>query len=150
LIDDIALPVSYDWVLLGSRLLIALLLLLFFWRVLIVVRRESMMSGVSRSSSLGLLGANSTVVRVFRLSRRRSNTIGRDGTSDIVLADGSVSSRHATIAYQDGTWIIHDVGSRNGTFLNGSPVLAPIEMREGDHLQFGAVRMVLLADETGI
>jgi len=149
LIDDVALPLSYDWVLLGSRLLIALLLLLFFWRVLIVVRREASLSSASRSSSLGLLGSEASVVRVFRLSRRRSNSVGRDGANDIVLADGSVSGRHATIAWQSGSWVLHDVGSRNGTFLNGAPVVAPIEVHGGDHLQFGAVRTVLLEDETG-
>lgn len=149
MISDLSLPVSYDWVLLGSRLLVAFLLLLFFWRVLIVVRREASTGISGQSSSLGLLGDEATIVRVFRLSRRRPNAIGREGANDIVLADGSVSGRHAAVEFLSGVWVLHDVGSRNGTFLNGAPVVSPIEIHEGDRIQFGAVRMVLLRDETG-
>jgi pSer/pThr/pTyr-binding forkhead associated (FHA) protein len=149
LIPDIPLPVSYDWVLLGSRLIVAALLLMFFWRVLIVVRREAAKSTGAKSASLGLLLADGSVARVFRLSRRRTNRIGRDGSNDIVLADPSVSGQHAAIHFAEGTWVLADAGSRNGTFLNGGSVGGPIEIQAGDVAQFGAVRMGFIIDETG-
>ena len=48
MIADIALPVSYDWFLLGTRLLIAAILLVFLWRVMIVVGRDALTMGIRR------------------------------------------------------------------------------------------------------
>ena len=56
-----------------------------------------------------------TITRVFN----NNLTIGRHPDSDICIADGSVSRRHAQISYVDEVWIIEDLGSRNGTLLDG-------------------------------
>jgi pSer/pThr/pTyr-binding forkhead associated (FHA) protein len=147
---DIALPVPYDWVLLGSRLLVATLLLLFFWRVLVIVQREmTLQQSGSRQMMLGLLGTDDHTISAFRLSRRRSNSIGRDGTNDIVVTDRSVSGSHAMVQFTESEWVLTDLGSRNGTFLNGQPVVTPIQMREGDVVQCGAVRFLLAIDQSG-
>ena len=45
MIADIALPIPYDWFLLGTRLLIAAILLVFLWRVMIVVGRDALIVG---------------------------------------------------------------------------------------------------------
>ncbi len=44
-------------------------------------------------------------------------TIGRDPQSDIIVTDDRVSWRHATITVADGTWVLTDTGSTNGTFV---------------------------------
>ena len=46
-------------------------------------------------------------------------TIGRHTSNDICIADGSVSRGHARISYLDNAWTIEDLGSRNGTLLDG-------------------------------
>ncbi|MFI8520654.1 FHA domain-containing protein [Streptomyces sp. NPDC085481] len=54
----------------------------------------------------------------------RSVRIGRAPDNDLVVDDLTVSRRHAELrAEADGTYVIHDLGSHNGTFLNGSPVV---------------------------
>ena len=55
--------------------------------------------------------------------RAGSNTIGRDGQrSELVVDDPSVSSEHARIRYEGGAFVIHDLASSNGTFVNGRRV----------------------------
>lgn len=56
-------------------------------------------------------------------------TIGRSQSCSLVLDDGYVSSYHAKLFAQDGTWMIEDMDSTNGTFVNGARVhgVQPIE-----------------------
>ena len=69
---------------------------------------------------------------------------GRLATLEMVLDDSSVSRRHAEVRATDNGWRIRDLGSTNGTFLNGSKV-APGEwpVRSHDIVRFGNVTMVI-------
>lgn len=49
-------------------------------------------------------------------------TIGRDGVNGIVLADPSVSGRHASLVRSRDGWLVTDLGSTNGTLVNGQPI----------------------------
>ena len=63
---------------------------------------------------------------------------GREANSTIVLADELVSRNHAFIDCRDqGEYFINDVGSRNGTFVNGLPIRAPQRLMDGDHIAVG-------------
>jgi pSer/pThr/pTyr-binding forkhead associated (FHA) protein len=65
-------------------------------------------------------------------------TVGRGGGCGIVLADDSfVSTVHARVFRRDGAVYVEDLGSRNGTLLNGEPLVQPAPLRRGDHVQFG-------------
>jgi hypothetical protein len=61
--------------------------------------------------------------------------IGRAPESDIVLDDGAVSRRHAELSWRGGTWVIHDIGSKNGTVLNGRRI-ERAQLRPGDYVSF--------------
>jgi pSer/pThr/pTyr-binding forkhead associated (FHA) protein len=65
-------------------------------------------------------------------------TIGRDEGADLQLRDKAVSRRHATLRVEGETAVIEDLGSRNGTFVNGERVDDARRLREGDALQLGA------------
>jgi len=67
--------------------------------------------------------------------------IGRAVASDIVLADASVSRRHAYIALEGEKYVIHDLGSCNGIYVNGRRVAART-LRDGDVLHIGHVELV--------
>jgi hypothetical protein len=74
-----------------------------------------------------------------------SMTIGRAPSCDCVLAVATVSRRHAQVR-RDGTrWLLRDLGSRNGTRLNGMRVTDEVEVRPGDQLSLGGVRHRLRA-----
>jgi len=65
-------------------------------------------------------------------------TVGRGGGCSIVLTDDSfVSTVHARIFRRDGSLYVEDLGSRNGTMLNGAPLEHAEPLRRGDQVQFG-------------
>jgi hypothetical protein len=66
--------------------------------------------------------------------------IGRHHDCDVVLGDSSVSRRHARAVFRDGSWILHDLGSTNGTLVNGVRV-GRCELRPGDQLELGTARL---------
>lgn len=71
-------------------------------------------------------------------------TIGRDLVNNLVLHDDAVSSRHARIEKKDGQYILRDLRSRNGSFLNGHRVFEAV-LTDGDRLLFGETEIVFSA-----
>ena len=69
-------------------------------------------------------------------------TIGRTEDNNIVLGDPWISRNHAMLQYTDtGDFYLIDLGSRNGTFVNGRRVSVPVTLRNGDLLTFGLTEM---------
>jgi hypothetical protein len=70
-------------------------------------------------------------------------TIGRDVNNTIVVEDPFTSAEHAALTFRGRAWYLEDLGSTNGTFVNGSQVdgLAPLGF--GDELQVGQARFRL-------
>jgi adenylate cyclase len=78
-------------------------------------------------------------------------SIGRGSQNTIVLDDASVSRRHAMIDCQPhGDCYIIDVGSRNGTFLNGSRVTTRTRLSNGDSLRIGTVPVTFWLAGSGV
>jgi hypothetical protein len=71
--------------------------------------------------------------------------IGRSRGCDIVLEDPGVSRRHAEIRPAQDGWMIRDLGSTNGVYLNRSPIDGPMELRSGDHIELGETEIVFEA-----
>jgi Domain of unknown function (DUF1707)/FHA domain len=75
---------------------------------------------------------------------QRRFTIGRELDCDMTLADETVSRWHASLERAAaGGWLLADLGSTNGTRLNGWRVTSPIPVRPGDMVSFGAATYVL-------
>ena len=70
-------------------------------------------------------------------------TIGREPACDMTLLDRTVSRWHASLQREDDGWLLTDLGSTNGTRLNGWRVKAPIAVSPGDQVSFGAATFVL-------
>jgi Domain of unknown function (DUF1707)/Inner membrane component of T3SS, cytoplasmic domain len=73
----------------------------------------------------------------------RRFTIGRAMACDFTLADLSVSRWHARLYRQDDQWLLSDLGSTNGTRLNGWRVTTGVPVKPGDHVSFGSVSFVI-------
>jgi pSer/pThr/pTyr-binding forkhead associated (FHA) protein len=75
-------------------------------------------------------------------------TIGREQLCDLTLADETVSRWHASLQWDGDGWLLDDLGSTNGTRLNGWRVTTPSRVDVGDLVSFGAATFVL-ADRPG-
>jgi hypothetical protein len=63
--------------------------------------------------------------------------LGRGGDVDIHLEDGFASARHARLSPQGGVVVLEDLGSTNGTYLNGEPLRGPQPLHVGDRIRIG-------------
>jgi pSer/pThr/pTyr-binding forkhead associated (FHA) protein len=63
--------------------------------------------------------------------------IGRDQSTDIALDDEQASRRHARVSAQGDLALLEDLGSTNGTYVNGQPIEGPRVLRPGDKIRVG-------------
>src|SRR5947209_18618036 len=83
-----------------------------------------------------------TRTREVRLPAEES-IIGRQRGCTVRIPSAEVSRRHCVLRLEDGYLSIQDLGSVNGTFLNGMRVVNREVVRPGDHLEVGPVRFVV-------
>jgi len=75
------------------------------------------------------------------------NRVGRQ-SDPITLSDGTASRQHASLTPENGNWVLSDLGSANGTFLNGERLLKPTELHRGDQIRCGSTIMVFSTADT--
>jgi pSer/pThr/pTyr-binding forkhead associated (FHA) protein len=63
-------------------------------------------------------------------------TIGRDPVNDIVISDPEISRRHARLMFQAGRYLLEDLGSTNGTSVNGRRISEPVVLNADDVIDF--------------
>ena len=73
-------------------------------------------------------------------------TIGRTRDCDLCLADLSVSRMHALLVRREDGWVLSDLGSHNGTRLNGWLVREPVPVHAGDRVEFGSMAFIIQGD----
>ena len=77
-----------------------------------------------------------SVGKVYPLDRAEA-FVGRDLNNDIVINDPEISRRHSRLYAQGNGYVLEDLGSTNGTFVNGQRLLGPYVLRPGDTITFG-------------
>ncbi|MBI1945609.1 MAG: FHA domain-containing protein [Deltaproteobacteria bacterium] len=121
---------------------------------------NSLDTRLRRSPSGSFLGVSDVPRYVFRVKRApRSRfdfvSVGRNEGNDVVLPDASVSRFHAFLReLPDGSLVVQDVRSANGTFVGGQPVPkqgegAPLPVRSGEAIRFGDIHGVIV-DAAGL
>lgn len=143
---------SLDIIILLLRVAVVLLLYFFLWQVLRYVisdlRASNAQSGAASSpyGQLVVLRAGQSGVaagKVFPLGP--SNIIGRSlENCEIALNDSFLSSQHARLEIQGDTWVLEDLRSTNGTFVNDIEVRDATVVEEGDIIRVGRVEMRLV------
>ncbi|HYH93534.1 MAG TPA: FHA domain-containing protein [Candidatus Saccharimonadales bacterium] len=129
------------------RLLFLVLLYVVLARVIRSLLQDLRAAAREPSTSLGRLvviespGGEPEAGRSFDLDA--ITTLGRDVNNAIVIDDGFASSDHAVLTYRGRSWYVEDLGSTNGTYLNGRPVSEVSALGFGDELAIGQVRLRL-------
>src|SRR5512145_450549 len=72
-------------------------------------------------------------------------TIGRDSSNGVAINDAEVSRKHSRLSFQGGKYVIEDLGSTNGTFVNGQRLAGPVVLKAGDVVSLGE-QIVLMYD----
>lgn len=128
------------------RILFLALLYLFLWAVVRVLLRDL------RAASRGPAELGRLVVVAsprgepqpgYAFPLDAVTTVGRDVNNGIVVDDPFASSEHAVLTYRGHTWYVEDLGSTNGTFVNGVQLSGIGPLGFGDELQVGEVRFRL-------
>ena len=74
--------------------------------------------------------------------------IGRGEDCDIVLPDRQVSRHHFRVVRDDDGYNVEDLGSKNGTYINGAPVRGSMQLQDGDEIQVAlSVRLMFVGAE---
>ena len=63
--------------------------------------------------------------------------IGRESSNEITINDAEISRRHARLTFQGGKYVLEDLGSTNGTFVNGQRLAGPRVLKAGEVVSFG-------------
>jgi pSer/pThr/pTyr-binding forkhead associated (FHA) protein len=142
---------------------IALLVLLYFfvWRVVRAIladlyggtRRERRMPTSQGPSTKPVRRGKGTPTKVVVVDENGSKAgtyklgktlqIGRGQSCDIRLTDTYASTAHARITKRNGAWMVEDLGSTNGTYLNQRRVTSPATLSPGDRIRVGKTTLEL-------
>ncbi len=121
------------------KLLFLAMLFIFLWQVARAVRSHIGSNPGAQVEGIGaelvVLTGSSEALRV-RL-RAQGHVVGRSPECDIPIDDPYASEFHARVGLQGDTVVVHDLGSTNGTYVNGRRVTSPTTVSRGDTVQIG-------------
>lgn len=157
-IPELQLPTgfdAFDWFILVLRIAFIALIYLFLYQVGRVSVRELVTIGQVSSTipqqaqmqslATGMLemidNAESSWQNGTQFPLDYYTTVGRNSENSIAINDGFVSGSHAEISFNQGAWWLMDVGSTNGTQVNGQPVQGKVQLNNGDIVSFGRVHL---------
>ena len=87
--------------------------------------------------------------RVYKIDREVM-IIGRNPDCDLVLEPKSVSRRHAAVVHRNGEYVLKDIGSTRGTYVNGLRLTQPVVLKNGNIVQLGEIHLTFKAQAVQI
>ena len=103
---------------------------------LVTSRKQLLLSGDSANCLVHIYPTNQSIGRRYPLGVERLR-LGRGDDNDIRIHDNSVSRRHAVIEPDSDGYLVLDLGSTNGTYVNDQQVTMPTVLRDGNFLRVG-------------
>jgi len=105
---------------------------------------EPTMMGQGRPAATLVVRQGAQAGMSFTISGNQA-IIGREEGIDVILQDAEASRRHSRIIWQGGQYLIEDMGSTNGTFVNGVQITMPQILNPGDSIGIGQTALVFQA-----
>jgi pSer/pThr/pTyr-binding forkhead associated (FHA) protein len=134
-------------IVLALRLALALALYAFLgWALFTLWRdlqKQSTALTTRRTPGISLRISEGSAAPILRHFIQAEVAIGRDTTCDIFISDDTISARHARLTYHHTQWWLEDLGSTNGTRLNGQVVTTPTVLTNDDEIACGATTLVV-------
>ena len=131
-----------DVILALLRIIFLGLIYLFVWQV---ARAIGSHVGISlrrpRRDGTRLLMVKSETQQGLEIEVNDARVLGRSEEADVLLDDPYASEFHMRLVAQENGLVLHDLGSTNGTYVNGRRVTAPTALRRGDSVQVGKTVM---------
>lgn len=127
-----------------GRLLFIVLIYLYLFRILTALLGDLQFKGIRKGEQnfgrLEVLSGGELLPKgkAFRIEGKGLK-VGRGKHNDIVLADHFASIDHALIRYKKGVNTIEDLGSTNGTWVNGERINSPIQLVVDDYVKIGSI-----------
>jgi hypothetical protein len=149
--------VAGGWLYAALRVAFVALIYGFLFLVLRATARELSVAARAMAADEGHVGAmslrtldaaESSLRPGEALPLQSTTRIGRDPGNTMVIDDPHTSAKHAELRFERGQWWLRDLGSSNGTLVNGEPVRSVIGVRPGDVIQCGRVRFRLIPSIT--
>ena len=141
---------SLDGILFALRIVAGLALLIFvlaifvmLWRDFRVINREVETRTRQRGRLRVLRSESSTMTPGMAFPLLPMTSLGRAPTNTIIVDDSYASNQHALVILRSGQWWLEDLGSSNGTLLNGYPVEEPVVVSSGDIIGMGKLELKL-------
>jgi pSer/pThr/pTyr-binding forkhead associated (FHA) protein len=134
-------------IVLALRLLLAIALYAFLggalWMMWHDLRRSSARIANRKVPTIRLEVRSKKRPAVVRAYSQGEILLGRDPLADVPLSDEAVSARHALLSFHHEQWWLDDLGSTNGTRLNGEKLAGPTVLASGDEIKCGQVSVVV-------
>ena len=126
-----------DLVLFAGRILLVVVLYLFLYAAMRT--GIGLVRGQRRDAAIWSVDVEkgSRQLRGLHVDILGPVVIGRAPSSDIVIDEPVVSATHARFTLQGPALVLEDLGSTNGTLVNGHGITQPVTLREGDEVQVG-------------
>lgn len=134
-----------QYVLILGRLAFVALIYLFIFRIFTALLADLQLKGLFQRPAhefgrLEVLTGSETLSRgrVFKVDAKGLR-LGRGKHNDIVLPDHFASIDHAVFRLHKGQTVVEDLGSTNGTWVNGEQINSPVQLVAGDYVKIGSI-----------
>lgn len=144
------------YLLLGLRYLLLIILYIFIVRVVVLIVRDLQSAGSSKGfaqprgdsaysgerdgSSLVVINSGATGIHAGdKLPFGQMITIGRGENTDLTIKDNFTSQQHARIYWMKDNYWVEDLGSTNGTYVNGHKITKETMLIDRDQIKIGSV-----------
>lgn len=90
---------------------------------------------------------NDKIVKQFSIKNGERKIIGRGGDADVIVDNTAISREHTALVLKNDTYYLEDLGSLNGTMVNGRKIDALVQLFEGDAIEIGKFQLMLAGTE---